>query len=118
MPDFETVAILDYDTDVLNLYTLSLQEFNYYVKGFENSQSLLEYVRSFPNEIRFLIIEYKMDHITGCQLADEINSINPEIKMAFVTGYDDIINNVLNLEIIKKPIKLTQLLKLVKKYFK
>ena len=73
MPDFETVAILDYDTDVLNLYTLSLQEFNYYVKGFENSQSLLEYVRSFPNEIRFLIIEYKMDHMTGCQLANEVN---------------------------------------------
>jgi len=91
-------------------------EFGYSVKSFSNPQSLLDYVKSYPNEIGFLIIEYRMNHMTGCQLANQVNSINPAIKMVYVTGYDNIVNNTLQLEIIKKPITLTRLLKLVKKY--
>ena len=102
LSDYETVVFLDYDTDILNLYTLSLQEFNYSVKGFYNPKKLLEYVRSYPTEIGFLIIEYKMKHMTDCELANEVDSINPRIKMAFLTGYDNIVNNKLELEIIKK----------------
>ena len=102
LSDYETVVFLDYDTDILNLYTLSLQEFNYSVKGFYNPKTLLEYVRSYPIEIGFLIIEYKMKHVTDCELANEVDSINPRIKMAFLTGYDNIVNNKLELEIIKK----------------
>ncbi|HET7644376.1 MAG TPA: response regulator [Nitrososphaeraceae archaeon] len=116
MSDYETVAILDEDTDILNLYTFSLSEFGFSVKGFFNHESLLEYIRNYPNEIGFLIMEYKMKHMTGCDLAKQVNSKNPKIKMAFVTGYDNIVNNKLQLEVIKKPIKLTQMLKLVKKY--
>jgi len=116
LPNYETLAILDEDMDTLNLYSISLYEFDYTVKCFTNPESLLEYVQSYPTEIGFLIMEYKMKHMTGCEVADEINYINPRIKMAFVTGYDNIVNNKLELEVIKKPVKLTQLLKLVKKY--
>jgi FixJ family two-component response regulator len=98
------------------LYSISLYEFGYSVKEFSNPESLLEYVQSYPTEIGFLIIEYKMKHMTGCEVASKINSINSRIKMAFVIGYDNIVNNKLGLEIIKKPVKLTQILKLVKKY--
>jgi DNA-binding NtrC family response regulator len=118
LSDYETIAILDPDTDSLNLYSISLYEFGYSVKEFSNPESLLEYIRSYPTEIGFLIMEYKMKQMTGCEVAGEINSINPRIKMAFVTGYDPIVNNKLELEVIKKPIKLTQMLKLVKKYLK
>ena len=43
--------------------------------------------------------------MTGCEFANKINTINSRIKMAFVTGYDNIVNNKLGLEIIKKPVK-------------
>jgi two-component SAPR family response regulator len=39
-----------------------------------------------------------MKHMTGCEVANEVNSINPRIKMAFVTSYDNIVNNKLGLE--------------------
>ena len=116
MADYETIAILDLDTDILDLYSISLYEFGYSVKEFSNPESLLEYVQTHPNEIKFLIMEYKMKDITGCELANKINTINPRIKMAFVTSYDNIISNNLELEIIKKPIKLAHLLKIVRKY--
>jgi hypothetical protein len=54
--------------------------------------------------------------LTGCQLADILNSINPKFKMVFVTGYHDILKNRLGLEIIIKPITLTHLLRLVQRY--
>jgi two-component SAPR family response regulator len=54
--------------------------------------------------------------MTGCELANKVNSIDSKIKMAFVTGYHDIINNQLQLEIVLKPITLTCMLKLLKKY--
>ena len=116
--NYQTIGIIDPDIDLLNLYEFSLQEFGYRVISFLTPQSLLEYLHTSPNQIGFLIIEYKLPHMTGCELAKEVHSIDPKIKMAFITGYDNIVNNKLQLEIIKKPIKLTRLLKLVKKYMK
>ncbi|HET7644769.1 MAG TPA: response regulator [Nitrososphaeraceae archaeon] len=116
MANYETIAILESDTDTSNLYSISLYEFGYSVKEFSNPESLLEYVQSNPSDIGFLIMEYEIKQMTGCEVASEVNSINPRVKMAFVTGYDGIMNNKLELEIIKKPIKLTQMIKLARKY--
>ena len=57
-----------------------------------------------------------MKHMTCCEVSKEVNSINSTIKMLFVRGYDNIINNKFKLEVKKKPVILTQILKLVKKY--
>jgi DNA-binding NtrC family response regulator len=110
------IAIIDYDLDILNLFKESLQEFGYSVKIFTNPQTLLGYLDSYPTNIGFLLIEYKMTNMTGCELANKVKSINPKIKMAFLTGYDNIVKNTLELEIVKKPITLTKMLRLVKKY--
>jgi len=111
-----TIAILEPDQDLLTLYDISLHEFGYDFKGFTHTRALLEYLDSNPTNIKFLILEYKLDNMMGCEIADKIYWINPLIKMAFVTGYNKIINNKLNLEIVMKPITLTKVLKLAKKY--
>ena len=115
--NYQNIAVLEPDLDILNLYEISLHEFDYSFKGFTNPRSLLEYIHSEPKQVGFLIMEYKLEgNITGCEAADKVNSIDSKIKMAFLTGYHDIINNRLELEIIMKPIPITQLLKIVKKY--
>ena len=55
-----------------------------------------------------------MSQMTGCELANQISAINPKIKMVLITAYDDIVNNALNLEIIKKPITLNRIVETVK----
>ncbi|MGE0242848.1 MAG: hypothetical protein AB7F53_05165 [Nitrososphaeraceae archaeon] len=115
--NYQNIAVLEPDLDILNLYEIFLHEFGYSFKGFTNPRSLLEYLHSEPKQIGFLIIEYKLGgSITGCEIADKVNSIDSKIKMAFLTGYTDIVNNRLKLEIIMKPISITRLLKLVKRY--
>ena len=57
-----------------------------------------------------------MSSIQGCELANKISAINPKIKMIIITAYDDIPNNDLNLEIVKKPITNTRLVEIIHHY--
>ena len=52
----------------------------------------------------------------GCELSNKISTINPNIKMVIITAYDKVINNGLNLEIVKKPITNTNLLEIIHHY--
>lgn len=54
--------------------------------------------------------------MTGCELANQIHAITPKIQMVLITAYDDIVNNALNLEIIKEPITLNRILKKIEQY--
>jgi len=53
-----------------------------------------------------------MPQMTGCELANQIQTINPKINMVLLTAFDDIVNNALNLDIVKKPITVNQILDL------
>jgi hypothetical protein len=44
-----------------------------------------------------------------CDLSRKISAINPKINMVLLTAYDEIKNNSLNLETVKKPITHTNL---------
>ena len=110
------IAVVDNDEDTLNLYTEFIQMNGYIVIGFENPYSLIDYISEYPKHLKFIIIDYGMPQMTGCELAIHINEINPNIKMTFVTGYDLIINNTMNIEIFRKPLPLRQLIEVVDKY--
>jgi DNA-binding NtrC family response regulator len=110
------IAIVDNDEDTLNLYTEVIQMNGYIVVGFENPYSLIDYINEQPEHLKFIILDYGMPQMNGCDLANQINVINSNIKMTLVTGYDRIKNNTLDLEIFKKPLPLRKLLDIVDKY--
>ena len=109
------IAVVDNDEDTLNLYTEFIKLNGYIVIGFENPYFLIDYICENP-ELKFIIIDYRMPQMTGCELANQIHTLNPNIKIAFVTGYDHIVNNLLNLEIFKKPLTVSQIIEIVNKY--
>ncbi|HET8794194.1 MAG TPA: response regulator [Nitrososphaeraceae archaeon] len=112
----ESVAIVDDEKDMVTLFTELLQENGYNTKGFTDPLSFLEYIHQYPYEFQFIILDYRMSPMKGCELANETVKINPTIKMVLVTAYDDIIKNTLHLEIVKKPLYIHQILELVKRY--
>jgi two-component SAPR family response regulator len=57
-----------------------------------------------------------MSPMQGCELSSKISTINPKIKMILLTAYDEIKNNSLNLEIVKKPITNIELLQKIQQY--
>ncbi|HJU58257.1 MAG TPA: response regulator [Nitrososphaeraceae archaeon] len=113
-----SIAIVDDEPDIVLVFIKVLQDNNYKVKGFTNPLLILEYLHQHPDEFDLIILDYRMSPMQGCELANEIAKINSRIKMVLLTAYNDIKNNALNLEIIKKPITLDEFLEIVERYMK
>jgi response regulator RpfG family c-di-GMP phosphodiesterase len=110
----EFIAVIDDEEDIVKLFTQVIQMNGYFVIGFTNPLFLIDYTREFPHHIRLILIDYKLMEMTGCELANQIFAINPKIKMFLITAYNDVINNALNLEFVKKPIGISKIMEIVK----
>ncbi|HJT85875.1 MAG TPA: response regulator [Nitrososphaeraceae archaeon] len=110
------IAVVDDDEDTLNLFTEVINMDGYTVRGFENPQFLIDYISENPTQLQFVVIDYRMPQMTGCELANLIHTLNPSIQMVFITAYIDIINNSLNLEIFRKPLSIRKIIDIVDKY--
>lgn len=112
----KSIAIVDDEEDIVSLFTEVIQMNGYFVMGFTNPLFLIDYINEFPNKIELILIDYKMSQMSGCELANQIIAINPKIKMVLITAYDDIVNNALNLEIVKKPITISKIIEIIEQY--
>jgi DNA-binding NtrC family response regulator len=111
-----SIAIVEDDDDIITLFTEIIREHGYPVIGFTNPSSFVEYLRIHRAEFDLILIDYKLPQMTGCDLAEKIIEINPQMKMILITAYDDIINNTFNLELIHKPIKINELVQIIRRY--
>src|SRR5688500_12268225 len=111
-----SIAIVEDDDDILTLFTEIIREHGYPVIGFTNPSSFVEYLRIHRAEFDLILIDYRLPQMTGCDLAEKIIEINPQMKMILITAYDDIINNTFNLELIHKPIKINELVQIIRRY--
>ena len=112
----KSIDIVDDEEDIVTLFTEVLQDNGYKIKGFTNPLLALEHIHRYPNEFDLIIVDYRMSPIQGSDLANKISVINPKIKMVLITAFDDIKNNSLNLEIVKKPITISRLLQIIQHY--
>ena len=113
---YKSIAVVDDEEDIVTLFREVLQENSYHVTGFTQPLMALDYIRRYPDDFSLIIIDYRMPQMQGCELSNKISKINPKIKMVLITAYDDIKNNNLNLEIVKKPITNTKLLEVIHHY--
>ena len=107
---------MDDEEDNVTLFTKVMQDNNYHVMGFTNPLFFLDYIREYPDKFSLIIVDYRMSPMQGCELSNEIAKINPKIKMILLTAYDNVTKNVLNLEVIKKPITITRLLQIIEQH--
>ena len=110
----KSIAIMDDEEDIVSLFLEAIEQYGYFVLGFTNPNILINYIHQHPDQIGLILIDYKLPQLTGCELANQIFAKNPKIKMVLITAYDDVINNFLNLEIVKKPIGISKIMEIVK----
>ena len=113
---YRAIALVDDDEDIVNLFTDLLRGNGYDIYGFTNPLLLLDYIHHHGNLFRLVLIDYKMPQMTGCELANKIADINSRIEMVLITAVNDIVKNNLNLELVRKPLRMYQLLDIVAKY--
>jgi len=89
-----TILLVEDDESNLNIARLLLEECGYTVIGSTSPADACALFEQHASEIRLLLSDVIMPELTGKDLYDHVRSINPDIKVLFMSGYtDDVISN-------------------------
>ena len=107
------IIIVDDDKDILFTYRRYLEDYyyDYQITCFNDPTLVLNYIREIFNfDDLLIILDIRMKNLNGLQLHQQIKSIDPTIKIIFITALD-ILDELLNIfpgisreQILKKPI--------------
>ncbi len=105
------IILVDDEEDILFTYKIFLEDHDYDVTSFIDPAFALNYIRNISNFKDLLIIlDIRMKNLNGIQLYQQIKSIDPTIKVLFVTALDildefsTIIPGISEEQIMRKPV--------------
>ena len=118
IPKRGTVYVVDDDEAVRDSVQWLLEGQDYRVRCFESAEAFL--ARYDPREVACLIIDIRMDGMSGLELQDRLNERHSPLPMAFITGHGDVPLAVDTMkkgamDFIQKPFKEDQLVTLVER---
>ena len=119
------IILVDDERDILFTYESFLKDYDYDIISFTDPSNVLNYIRNLPNFDNLLVIlDIRMKGLNGFQLHQQINSIDPTIKILFVTALDIsdelliIVPGLSKEQILKKPVDRNVFTNTVKKLLK
>ncbi|HET9806531.1 MAG TPA: response regulator [Nitrososphaeraceae archaeon] len=123
--DAKRVIIVDDEKDDLLNFRMFLRAYDYNITSFTDSLIALNYIRDLPDFNDLLVVlDIRMKDLNGFQLYQQIKSIDPTIKIIFVTALD-ILDELLSIvpgipkdQIMRKPIDKKIFTNTVKKLLK
>lgn len=118
IPKRGTVYVVDDDEAVRDSVQWLLEGQDFRVRSFESSEVFL--ARYDPREVACLIVDIRMDGMSGLDLQDRLIERNSPLPMAFITGHGDVPLAVDTMkkgamDFIQKPFKEEQLVPLVER---
>lgn len=85
----ENILIVDDDKEIGRMLKRMLGNFGYNVETYSSSIKALQEIKDNRNKYNLVISDLTMPGLTGVQLSDEIEKINPDIPVILITGYGD-----------------------------
>ena len=105
------IILVDDEQDILFTYRAFLKDYNYEVVSFTDPSRALNYMRDIRSFTDLLVIlDIRMKNLNGFQLHQQIKSIDPTIKVLFITALDildellSIVPGVSKDQIMRKPV--------------
>jgi len=106
------IIIVDDEQDILFTYRMYLRSYDYQINSFADPSIALNYIRDLADFNDLLIIlDIRMKNLNGLQLYQQIKTIDPTIKILFVTALNildellSIIPGIPEEQIMRKPIE-------------
>ncbi|MGI8435723.1 MAG: ATP-binding protein, partial [Chthoniobacterales bacterium] len=87
--NFETVLVVEDEEIVRDLVCDVLSDQGYHVLCAQDGAEALRMARACEGQIHLLITDVIMPHMNGPELAHQLASARPEMKVLFVSGYSD-----------------------------
>jgi len=118
IPKRGTVYVVDDDEAVRDSVQWLLEGQDFRVRSFESAEVFL--ARYDPREVACLIVDIRMDGMSGLELQDRLIERNSPLPIAFITGHGDVPLAVDTMkkgamDFIQKPFKEDQLVTLVER---
>ena len=118
IPKRGTVYVVDDDEAVRDSVQWLLEGQDFRVRSFESSEVFL--ARYDPREVACLIVDIRMDGMSGLELQDRLIERNSPLPIAFITGHGDVPLAVDTMkkgamDFIQKPFKAEDLVPLVER---
>lgn len=118
IPKRGTVYVVDDDEAVRDSVQWLLEGQDFRVRTFESAEAFL--ARYDPREVACLIVDIRMDGMSGLELQDRLNERDSPLPLAFITGHGDVPLAVETMkkgamDFIQKPFDQAQLMSLVER---
>ena len=117
------IILVDDEADLLFTYKIFLKEM-YDLTSFTEPSLALNYIKELSNfDDLLIILDIRMKNLNGFQLHQQIKSIDPTIKVLFITALDildellTIVPGIKNNQILKKPIEKQVFIDTINKLF-
>ena len=108
----KSIAIIDDDPDLLNLFSEALQMSGYNVSSFTDPRLAYQYIKENSNKYSLLIINDKMPKINALFLSTKLLEINPKLNVILLSNFKDFKYNY-KFNILKKRVSIFKLINAV-----
>ena len=105
----KSIAIIDDDPDLLNLFSEALQMSGYNVSSFTDPRLAYQYIKENSNKYSLLIINDKMPKINALFLSTKLLEINPQLNVILLSNFKDFKYNY-KFNILKKRVSIVKLI--------
>jgi DNA-binding NtrC family response regulator len=85
----ETILLVEDEAAVLQLARQILEEQGYRVLAAGNGPQALRLSQEYGAAIDLLLTDVIMPHMTGRQLAEQLQALRPGLKVVYMSGYSD-----------------------------
>ena len=109
----KSIAIIDDDLDLLNIFSEALKMSGYDVSSFTDSILAYQHIRENPNKYSLVIIEDKMPDMNGLFLSTKLLEINPKLNLIIMSDYFVDLKCNYKFNILKKRISIFKLINVV-----
>lgn len=113
--------VVDDEIDILDLFKEVLNLNGIDARTFPNPDVALEEFKENHSNYKLVISDIRMSSISGFEFTKRLRRIDPVVKVIFMTAFEieqDKLRGLDTHEFFNKPIKMDDLVKLVKKYIK
>lgn len=85
----ETILLAEDDTSARKLIRSSLQEYGYWVLEAQDGKEALQLIEHHKGPIHMLLTDVVMPGMSGRELAERLQPLQPKMKILYMSGYTD-----------------------------
>ena len=110
----KTIAIIDDEADLVNLFQEALENNGFKVCAFTDPIQAFNTLEKKIQEYGLILSDFRMPNLNGYELCTKLVLLNPELEVILMSAYDIMECDTSKFTIVKKPILIAQLLQIVR----